>query len=34
MAIVRQIDELIAKFKVFAVENADVMKQPGITRGK
>jgi hypothetical protein len=30
MAIVRQIE----KFKAFAVENASVMKQPGITRGK
>ncbi len=28
-----QVDELIARFKAFAVENAGVMKQPGITRG-
>ncbi len=29
-----QIDGLIAKFKAFAVENPQTMKQPGITRGK
>ena len=28
-----QIDELIARFKAFAIENPAAMKQPGITRG-